>query len=383
MSIPTVEEVERIAAISDPVIRNLNITQCYYEISQAMVCLTGVSPNWCTFAVWASKQAGQSIRKEDLIRTFEYYFCHSPEVKFVLENITQYFKNLPEIKTVRDSILEVIDPEAVFNKSGEAVANGNRKVFEEIGRVFARFLSLFRNEEDFTGDNIIEFCSALRTGDPPEGQQLLKNAFTAYYEAKQLSDPKLKAEMFHYANLLIGFHEQTRLQPEIIEALNSFLGDTDKLRYKIFKQFLPGFWLRIRYFISRLFGLKLPLDELLDQILDLVKRQVREVITRNLMSLYVPECAVIRLGSNLQIDFPPVLQKISYQKLTELLIKVDPTTDSLEESGAEDWGDLADRIHFIADFFRCFYDHHPLFNSPFTEEQVSILKSGHLPSGTL
>jgi len=80
MRIPTIADVERITAIPDPVVRNLNITQCYYELSKAMEGLIGINPNWCTFAVWASKQAGQSIRREDINRTFEYYFRHSPEI---------------------------------------------------------------------------------------------------------------------------------------------------------------------------------------------------------------------------------------------------------------------------------------------------------------
>jgi len=70
MIIPTIADVERISVISNPVVRNLNITQCYYELSKAMGELIGINPNWCTFAVWASKQAGQSIRREDITRTF-------------------------------------------------------------------------------------------------------------------------------------------------------------------------------------------------------------------------------------------------------------------------------------------------------------------------
>ena len=68
---PTVADVDRIAALVDPVVRNLQITQCYHELSTAVAALTGPLANWCTFATWASKQAGQSIRKEDLARTFE------------------------------------------------------------------------------------------------------------------------------------------------------------------------------------------------------------------------------------------------------------------------------------------------------------------------
>ena len=308
MSIPTVGDTERIAGIIEPVIRNLNITQCYYEMSKAMGVLTGIYPGWCTFAVWASKQAGQSIRKEDLIRTFEYYFRHSPEVESIIENAIELVDKNPEIKTIIDSILNVLGIEEIFDLSGNAVAAGNKKVFEEIGKEFARFLSVFRSDADFTIENINAFCDALKQGEPPDGQHFLREAFTVYYEARQLNDPETKAQMLHYANLLIGYHEQIRLQPEIVEAMDVPLKSLDDFRYNIFKQFLPGFWLHIRYFISKFFGIKFPLDKMLDGIVDLLKHQVREVITRFMMSLYIPGCPIFRLGEDLKAGFFKRLQ---------------------------------------------------------------------------
>src|SRR3970282_2078948 len=53
----------------DPLIRNLQITQCYHELALVLAERTGLSANWCTFATWASRQAGQTIRKQDLART--------------------------------------------------------------------------------------------------------------------------------------------------------------------------------------------------------------------------------------------------------------------------------------------------------------------------
>lgn len=385
MIIPTIADVERISGIPDPVIRNLNITQCYYELSKAIEELLGINPNWCTFAVWASKQAGQSIRHEDVNRTFEYYFRHSPEIKSLLKDISLVglLKNLPEIKKSIDSIVHVINVDSIFESSAASVANGNKKVFEEIGKEFARFLAVFRSENDFTQKNINEYCEVLKSGDPPDGQRLLREAFTAYCEAKFISETKNKSEVVHYANLLIGFHEQTRLQPEIVDAMTSPLKNVNDLRYKIFKQFLPGGWLHIRYFVSRTFGIKFPLDQLLDQLLEQTKKHAREVITRFMMSLYIPGCPVLRLGENLNRALPVQLLQISNEKLKELLFKIDPTPNDLKESGAKDWGNFEDRIHYIADFFRCYYDYQHLFNSPFSEDQVRILKREERPSGIL
>src|SRR5262249_322956 len=87
MKTPTVADVDRIARGADPVLRNLQITQCYCEISQSATQWTGFSANWCTFATWASKQAGQTIRMEDLIRAFEERFYLSTEISTILEEI--------------------------------------------------------------------------------------------------------------------------------------------------------------------------------------------------------------------------------------------------------------------------------------------------------
>src|SRR4030066_690718 len=124
MTIPTVKDVARITGISDPVIRNLNITQGYYELSQAMSKYTDGNPNWCTFAVWASKQAGQSIRKEDLDRSFENHFNHSPEVIALVKSLSEHadvIKKLPEVKAITNFILKVLNPDATFDHSADAV----------------------------------------------------------------------------------------------------------------------------------------------------------------------------------------------------------------------------------------------------------------------
>src|SRR5262245_43116547 len=62
---PGVSAVVAIAAIDNPVIRNLQITDCYADLSTAMRARIGEAADWCTFATWASRQAGSTIRGED------------------------------------------------------------------------------------------------------------------------------------------------------------------------------------------------------------------------------------------------------------------------------------------------------------------------------
>ena len=386
MSIPSVEDVAGISNISDPVIRNLNLTQGYYELSKAMSRYTSGNPNWCTFAVWASKQAGQTIRKEDLVRTFKNIFHSSAEITFVLNSfaqLTEVIKNLPEVKAIDEFFLKIINPDDPIELSASAVADGNKKVFSEIGGEFARFLSVFKDENDFTEENINQFCAAFKPGGPPDGQQMLKDAFNSYYEARLQNDPKAKMELILYADLLIGYHEQTRLQPQIADALNAPITGLENMRTTILREIIPVFWRRIRYYISKLLKRKLPLDDAIDKLLELVKHEMREVITEFMMTLYVPDNEILKLGQDLKGGFPEELKTITNSKFKELLSKIDPTPDSVKESGAKDWGDLSDRIHFIADFFRSHFKHLQLYNSPFTDEQMKVLKEGKIPQGKL
>lgn len=50
---------------------------------------------------------------------------------------------------------------------------------------------------------------------------------------------------------------------------------------------------------------------------------------------------------------------------------------------AQDWADLPDRMHYIADMFRCHALRDDLLALPFTAQQVVALKAGRRPDGAL
>jgi len=383
MIVPTIDEIDRIARLGDPILRNLQITQCYYELSQSFAGLTGFSANWCTFATWASKQAGQTIRQEDLLRAFEERFYLSAEISGAVENIASNLKSIgakAQAHVAREAIFRTLNPAAAFARAGDAVASGNKKVFEEIGREFARFLGVFRGDDRFDRDKTARFCIALRVGEPPDGQRLLSEAFTTYCEARFQSD-KEKAELMLLANLCAGFHEQIRLQPEITEALNASLGGGVELKRNLLTLLLPDFYIRARARLLR--DHQSYLDAVLDRLIREVNRLIRQVITDHLMMLHLSGTEVLRLGRDLQGTFPQALEQIDNARLREMLAQVDPTPDNLNESGANDWADFADRMHFIADFFRVYQQQQHLFDAPFTTQQAMLLKSGVRPDGRL
>ena len=58
-------EIDRVTHLEEAPLRNLLITQTYYELSHGLATVTGIgNANWSSFAAWASKTAGQTIRGE-------------------------------------------------------------------------------------------------------------------------------------------------------------------------------------------------------------------------------------------------------------------------------------------------------------------------------
>jgi len=386
--VPTITEVDRIVALADPIVRNLQITQCYHELSLAMAEKTGSTANWCTFATWASKQAGQTIRREDLARSFENVLVRSPEVSEKTDHVVAsvlHTGSQREATAIREAVQRTIRAMPAFERASMAVGRGNNKVFEEIGREFARFLTMYQDETAYDPEKILQFCDSLRPGEPPDGQRYLKQAFTRYYRALFEDDPKAKAELMFLANLEIGFHEQTRLQPEILEALNAPVADPEQLKRHLIEVVFPhpGLFLRLRFILSRLLGWRTPIDIAYGRLADRVRELARLVITEHMMTLALPNGELLRLGQDLQAHFPETLNRIADPELQALLDLVDPTSDSVYGSGAEDWADLADRIHFIADMFRAYHEQRSLFRAPFTAEQALMIKAGRKPAGRL
>ena len=385
---PTISEIEHIASLSDPVLRNLQITQCYHELAMAMAERTDWCANWCTFATWASKQAGQTIRKEDLSRTLENTLGSQEAIQQAAQVIAAAalrFGAKLGVDEIMQAIWKALDPESAFTRSSEAVARGNLKVFAEIGREFARFHAIFLTDTHPDADKITRFCEELRPGEPPGGQDYLRRAFQHYYQALFEEDEKQRIELLLLANIEIGYHEQTRLQPEINEALAAPIISPDEFARKLIKALRTegGLLAEIVWFILRLFGRLADFDTALETVVAGAQRQAQYVVTETMMTIELPPDNQLRLGADLTAGFPPFLQRIANPDLLALLRQIDPTPDSQRESGADYWGDLPDRLHFIADMFRSYETSRELFDPPFSAEQTAVLKNGRLPSGSL
>ena len=375
----SVEAVEAIGACTPPALRNLRITQAYHELSASMARLTGPGANWCTYATWASRQAGRTMRLEDLGRKVEEVFAGSDVVASAVIRLRELRRALGRgaghqalIAAIREACLPLL----AVGHVADAVGRGNKKVFDEIGREFARFLAA-ATEGDAA---VASMCDALSPGEPPDGQRLLAAAFRDYQAACALGDARARAERLLLANLRVGFHEQTRLQPEIVEALNAPVLDPAELRRRLLIALMgrervaaasPG---RERSWSA--------LDELCGRLIERLRAAVREVVTEELMTLALPGRA-LRLGRDLTGTFPAELARLENSELVALLAESDPTADALAESGARDWAALPERMHYIADLFRLAHADPALHQPPFTPAQERAIAEGQVPDGDL
>lgn len=377
-NVPTVDEVKQIALMPDPVIRNLRITECYFRLATAMTKRTGPCANWCTFATWASKQAGQTIRGEDLLDRIE---AHSKADAQLLHPIRWFWSWLarrglfsPETRIGR--IAHAIhSPFDAFEFASDAVARGNRKVFEEIGLEFARYLAECPPAASVDSDAFQTFKNRLRSGGPPEGQELLSFAFERYQRQPGLP---AGAQDILLANIQIGLHEQTRLQPEIREALESGPDTVDELGVGVLKALFPG--LRdgaLIHAIGRL--LRFPAARFRKYGRDLTCR----IVTEKLMTLSLPPSQLLNLHRHLELPFPASLKDLNEPALLTLLARFEPPAGTTDDCGAKDWSNLEQRVHFIIHLFRASQEDINLCTSPFTTEQVATLMTGKVPAGNL
>jgi len=378
---PRADEVERIAALDNPVIRNLQITECYADLSAAMRPRTGTAAEWCTFATWASRQAGATIRGEDLLDHFNRQLGRRAWIFAPLASLSRLLlqKGLLQPDTRLGRVLkEIHTPFDAFERASAEVARGNLKVFEEIGREFARFMATVPIDAAEDSPEFQTFAAGLKPGPPPDGQDLLKEAFGHYQHQRSESDAGTRAAWILLANLEIGLHEQTRLQPQIVAAVDAPLETAHDLGDRVIHALIPGSrtWPRLVH------G---PLVSAAGWIARRIRREAatvtRDVVTESMMVLALPN-VVLALGRDIGAPVPPSLSG-AYPFLERLISEYDPCPPGGTACAAKDWCDLKQRMHYIVHLFRAYADEPSLFSRPFTSDQVARFRAGHVPTGEL
>jgi hypothetical protein len=379
---PRVEDVERIAATDNPVIRNLEITECYADLSAAVRGRTGGSADWCTFATWASRQAGATIRGEDLLDRVDRILGRRSWVVAPVAALSRLLlrKGLFQPGTTLGRVVaQIHTPFDAFERASAEVAKGNLKVFAEIGREFARFLATVPPDARDDSPELLVFAAQLRPGAPPDGQDLLREAFAHYQRQRSEADPSERAAWILLANLKIGLHEQTRLQPQIAAAVAAPLTTAEALGARVLHVLIPG----ARQWPDRVHGAA---AAAIGWIAARVRREAIAVtqaaVTESMMVLSLPTI-VLSLGRNLSAPVPAILAGAPPAFLEAFAKEYDPCPPGGTACAAQDWCDLRQRMHYIVHLFRAYADESTLFSRPFTPDQVAAFRAGSIPRGEL
>jgi CRP-like cAMP-binding protein len=366
-------DCQEVVRTQDLVLRNLRITQMYHRLSQELGLLVGhEDANWCTFACSASKTAGYSIRGE-VVRPLAWLSTRRP---------SRWLNALrEEARASAGRAVVAARLERIQDLVTESVSAGNLKVFAELAPVFAEMTRTFHRDERYDRGKLMRFLAPLERG-PTEtgGQDTLAEALTHYYDAMFERDPKRKAELMLLATIKVGLHEQIRLQPNIVAALNAPLavGLRDPLGLRVLGRLVP--------FLPRAVpaALKRRNSAVERRLVDSTVGGWRRLVTRHVMTLRLPDGA-LRLGASVaersESTFPEVLQTLEHPELVRLVAAFDAGGGGAER--ATDWGLLEDRMRFIVNLFRSRQRSPELFAQPFLYEQLLEIAAGRVPAGRL
>jgi hypothetical protein len=379
---PSPAEVRRIAAIANPIIRNLEITHCYWRLAGAFTARSGEDANWGTYATWASRQAGRTIRGEDLLDQLERRLGRG---RWLLHPIATLWRRLlgrglfQRETWIGRLTSELHTPFDAFERASDAVARGNLKVFEEIGLEFARYLDECPADPRVDPAAFQRFLGGLRSGEPPDGQRYLRQAFERYEQLRDEQNAKARVELVVLANLEVGLHEQTRLQPEIREALDAAYATHVDLGRRALEALFPSAagWSPV---VRRLAAA--PIGVFAAAAQRTASNVAREVISECFMILSLPG-RVLALRAHLADAYPEALREPAFPGLTEFLGRYEPVPPAPDNCGARDWSNLKQRMHYIVHLFCAFHQRVELSRPPFTQEQVATFRRGVVPEGEL
>ncbi|HYP89323.1 MAG TPA: hypothetical protein VEQ59_14250 [Polyangiaceae bacterium] len=367
------EDLRRIAALDEPVVRNLLITQRYCDLSRLLTTVLGPSSaNWSTFATWASKTAGQSIRDEEVPAELIEFLQREAQLRARLDH---FYESLGPLARFAPRLDPFDLARAIVKEVAGQIAEGNLRVYAELAPLFAEFVAAFADRGGRSDAALEAFVAKLRPGSAAQGGQAsLQQAFRSYFAAATKTSETERVQPILFGNVLIGLHEQTRLQDNIAGALDAPFSESV---YEHFGAAGPRFLHRPLRALLRL-GVRLFARSLLDDW--------QRLATRLLMKLAAPNGEDIPLGRDLPPErFDPLLaqEQLSDPELIAFLGTYDRDLTSTRGSAAVNWTILSDRMRFIGELFRVSQRDLSWFTEPFSAQQRLDLEAGRVPSGKL
>lgn len=347
----TEEDCAQAVSLVDPVLLNLTITQLYHRIAMDLTLLLGAQDaNWFCFGCRASKTAGASIRLEEV------------PLREVLEKTPLWPLLARGVDRARQLSLVRLFEDALQTVA-ERVARGNRFIFEEIGPAFVHFVRAFAKAEQYDRA-ALEAVLARFTPGPSDrgGQDTLKGALSAYYEAAFEPSPGRRSELILLGSMKVGLHEQTRVGPLLEEALDAPL--------EVF-------------FDQALALVPRPARSLVRPVRGQVRARLRALLTQRMMRMRLPDIT-LELGADVPgfregARFPAALERLEHPETRAVY----ESLTAGAPSRARDWTRLEDRMRYIATLFRTRQKSLQLFEPPYLDAQLADIRARRIPAGAL
>ncbi len=374
--------VQAVVAIPDPILRNLWITQSYFDLGTRLQRAVGDADlTWCGFAVWASDTAGQSIRGDELPTAVRDVLEQSPDHHPDVDAVNQRLRPLRAVKLADaldgDDLVAAVR-EALADVS-EHIAHGNTLVYAELAPLFVAFVERCESGDPatITADELRALLDA--AGGRPTAADVAA-AFEWWRTAIVAADESTRAFAVLAANVLAVSHEQKRLQADIAAALDAGLVTADRIVDKLLPPWVPGVIDRL---VAAVVG---------EPLQRIARRMFRELTTELLMTLHVPG-AVLRLHEDVPRlpdgqRWPALLAELA-DSPEEIAMAVavyrewDRTGGTGEHDGAHDWAVLRQRMSYIVNLFRGRQRDPSLTAHPFTDDQLTAMRRGEVPPGPL
>ena len=200
----------------------------------------------------------------------------------------------------------------------------------DIGIPVARFVETFREDTVPNPEKIQAFLESL----PDEP---LRQVFRSYYQAMWESDPQTKQELVLLANIAYGGREQARLDPFLNKAMEELPGPN----------WLMGLGLGAFAALSGAPSAQAFLTDKLRMRWPGFEANLNQDVPR---SQNEENLALNRVRDYHSLKNPELKTILSLWRQTGGNPHADP--NSMEATGAEYWGDLPERMHFISEMVR-------------------------------
>ena len=234
-------ELRHATEVGDAAVANRHITRMHRRLGLHLRRAVGTQlPTFHDWAFWGSEKAGTIIRGE---RSLAHIAAVGGWLLILCGAaawlpITLIAKLLTEAPTLAPlSVAENSFPHAVWyvgygvlgivvwsmtrfqhERARRQIADGNRRVLDDIGRVTISFLQQYYSHD--AQYSMARFLSRLQkeAQNRPE-RRLLYHAFRLYWTASQTSDPRVRGRQLLLANCLAVIHEHMLLQPNLQAAV--------------------------------------------------------------------------------------------------------------------------------------------------------------------